>query len=122
MIKFVYKILPAFVIYTSDLPENKGGVANGFIVRIKPKYKLDNGILQHELVHVKQWYRTFTFHSFLYLFNKKYRLSSEVEAYKEQLKHYPDDRTNLFAKFIVEDYNLDVEQESIIQLLKEREE
>jgi hypothetical protein len=118
MIKFVYKILPAFVIYTSDLPENKGGVANGFIVRIKPKYKSDNGILQHELTHIKQWYRTFTFHSLLYLFNKKYRLSSEVEAYREQLKYYLDDRTDLFAKFIAEDYNLDVERDNVIGMLK----
>ena len=122
MIKLAYKFLPYLLFYTTNLPDNVGGIANGFIVRIKPKYKLDKGIHAHEEVHVKQWYKTLGFHSFLYKYSSKYRLNAEVEAYKEQLKYYLDDRTNLFAKFIVEDYNLDVEQESITQLLKEREE
>lgn len=118
IIKFVYKILPALVFYTKYLPENKGGVANGFIIRINPKYKIDYGILNHELTHVKQWYRTFTLHSFLYLFSKKYRLNSEIEAYKEQLKHYLNDRTELFADFICNNYDLNVNKELVIDLLK----
>ena len=116
--KTVYKFLPYFIFYTKNLPENIGGCTNAFIIRIKPKYKNDLGIHKHEIYHVKQWYRTCGLHSFLYLFSKKYKLKSEIEAYKEQLKYYPDDRTELFAKFICENYGLNVKKEEVIFALK----
>ena len=31
-------IFPALVFYTDNLPENKAGVANAFVIRIRPKY------------------------------------------------------------------------------------
>lgn len=107
--------------YTDKLPDGTGGQAWLWFVKIRPKYKDDRGIHAHELYHVSEFWKN-PLYPILYTWSKSYRLQSEVNAYREQLKYYPDDRTNLFAKFIVEDYNLDVEQESIIQLLKEREE
>jgi len=87
-------------------------------IRIKEKYKNDLGLHKHEIQHVKQWYKTFGLHSFLYIFSKTYRLKSEIEAYKEQLKYYPDNKIELFAEFICNNYNLNVKKEEIIKKLR----
>ena len=89
MIKFVYVIFPAFISYKEVDKEIKNYVSGCRIV-IQPKYKEDNGILQHELTHVKQWYRGGLFiSSWRYDESRKYRLQCEVEAYKNQMR-YPD--------------------------------
>jgi len=86
---FVYGILPALVFYTDSLKELVGGSTNGPIIRIRPRYKdVDAGILQHELTHVKQWYRTFATHGLWKLLFESYKLRSEVEAYKVQAQYY----------------------------------
>ncbi|MDD3938098.1 hypothetical protein [Rhodoferax sp.] len=59
----------------------------------------------------------FGLHSILYMASKRYRLWSEVSAYKEQLKHYTDDRRQLFAWFIYAHYGLDVTQDEAFKLL-----
>ena len=107
-----------FVFYVDSLPGNAGGVAQGFVIRILKKYKDDYGIYKHELVHVKQWFFTFGIHSLLYLIFDWYKLVSEVEAYREQLKHYDDDRTEMFASFIASDYGLSVSKEEVMEMLK----
>ena len=78
------------LVYTDRLPQNSNGCANGPIIRIRPAYEGDEGLLAHEKVHVSQWWRTLGFHSLLYLVSKKYRLQAEVEAYREQLKYNPE--------------------------------
>lgn len=91
MIKFVYKIFPAIVIYNDKLvPNGFGGYTRLFAIFLKNKYKTDEGLLQHELTHVKQFYRIPLLHSYLYMFSKKYRLKCEIEAYKVQLSYYTD--------------------------------
>ena len=106
-----------FVFYVDSLPPDVGGCANGFVIRILKKYKDDYGIYKHELVHVKQWFYTFGLHSLMYLIFDWYRMVSEVEAYAEQLKHYPDDRTKLFAEYISKYYKLNVTQDRAEELL-----
>ena len=106
------------VFYTDRfVPERSAGCACGPLIFIRPKYRNDHGLLAHEQVHVQQWLRTFGLHSFLYLFSKRYRLKSEVEAYLEQLKYSPGD-INLFAKYISKDYNLDITSAQALELLK----
>jgi len=80
-------VFPAIVLFTDNLPACSSGCANGPIIRIKPSHKDDKGIQAHELVHVRQWWRTFGFHSGLYLTRRCYRLHSEVEAYRKQLEY-----------------------------------
>lgn len=104
--------------YVKSLPPNVGGCANGPVIRILEKYRNDRGIYEHELVHVRQWFRTLGVHSLLYLFSKRYRFLSEVEAYKEQAKHYPDDRRELFAWFISRDYKLNIPATEALAMLK----
>lgn len=96
MIKFVYGCLPAIVIYNDSLvPEKFGGITWVFFILLREKYKTDQGILEHELVHVRQLYRTLFLSPLIYLRSKKYRLKCEVEAYRKQLSYYPDKADSL---------------------------
>ena len=102
--------------YTEKIKHN--GEARGPIILIKPQYREDKGLHKHEQVHVKQWFRTLGVHSILYLFSNSYRLKAEVEAYREQLKHYPDNRSLLFAHYLANDYGFEISQEEAMRLLK----
>ena len=122
MIKTVYKILPAFIIYTNKLSAAVfGGTSKFCFIKIRPRYKDDIGLLNHELTHVKQFYRLSIVHQYLNHFSKKYRLKIELEAYKNQLLSYPvEDRerkTLYFAKFLSERYGLDKTVDECYKLL-----
>lgn len=123
-----------FIIYTDRLPAEFAGCANAFVIRIRPKYKDDEGIYRHELKHVKQWFGGMVMgaivavafyqisdiaaltmlgyglcqHSLLYLVSPDYRLEAEAEAYAKQAQYYQDDRRGLFAEFIATSYGLDI--------------
>lgn len=128
---------PHLTFYTDNLPANFGGCANAFVVRIRPKYRDDAGIHAHEYEHVRQWYvgvalgalaaclmnlipsawaalwplalsAGCALHPLAYLLLPRYRLWAEAAAYRIQLRHYPDDRTRLFAGFIAANYGLGV--------------
>ena len=47
---------PQITIYTDDMPENSGGTAKAFLVKIRPKYRDDAGLHAHESRHVAQWW------------------------------------------------------------------
>lgn len=88
-IKFVYGIFPAFISYKEVDGDIKNYTSSCRIV-IQQKYKNDKGIFQHELTHIKQWYRGGLFiHSIRYKNNRTYRIQCEVEAYRNQMQ-YPD--------------------------------
>jgi len=120
-IKFVDGILPALVVYTKRVPKGSAGCANGPVIRILPSHKNDEGLLQHELIHVQQAYRLlFIFHALLYYFNDSYRLHAEVDAYRKQLEYSPDKAysANLFAGFICWNYNLQADRQEVENMLK----
>jgi hypothetical protein len=87
--------------------EGFAGIAKGPFIFIRPKHKGDRGLLEHEKVHVRQYWRCL----WTLGFRRKTKLQREVEAYREQLKWYSDDRTMLFAQFIATRYGLNVEPE-----------
>lgn len=105
--------------FTDDMPEGTGGYARAWFIRLRPKYINDWGIFEHEKFHVRQWYFTLGLHGLLYLLCKQYRLWSEVQAYKYQLSFPPYNVENkeLFAKFIAEDYKLDITKEEALKRL-----
>jgi hypothetical protein len=104
---FVYKILPALVHYTDNIKNGFGGIVNGPYVRIRPKYEgVDEGLFQHELTHVKQWYRTLGTHGIWYMCSETYRLNCEIEAYKVQASYYNYDAFPWMAKMIASKYNI----------------
>ena len=80
------------IIWTDDLPGWKGGVceyeAFKSVIKIRPKYKNDIGIQNHEKKHAEQYKKLFWIHSGLYMLNASYRLKAELEAYGEQVKAY----------------------------------
>lgn len=96
------------VIYT-NYGVRMGGITYGPLVLIKPKYKEDRGLLEHELTHTKQFWNPLKWF--------KGKLAWEVEAYREQLKWYPDDRSWQLAWFIANKYGLDITQEEAHKLL-----
>lgn len=107
------------VFYTNWLiPKRFAAYTRGPVIFIRPEYKHDTGLLQHELVHVRQWYRNPAFGLF-YRFSKKFRLKAEIEAYQEQLKYYQDDHSYLFAEFIANKYDLDITPEQAKSLLNQ---
>jgi len=134
-----------FTFYVRNLPVNVGGTTNGFVIRILEKYRHDEGIYRHELMHVKQWavwsllsipvayalYQLALFDylalailpcalpSALYRFVTSYRLWCEVEAYKEQARFYFDDRRPLFAEYIADSYDLKITPEQALKHLKD---
>ena len=120
-IKFVYAILPALVVYTEHVPEGSAGCANAMVVRIRTKYENDEGLLQHELTHVKQAYRLlFLFHALLYLLDDDYRLHAEVEAYRKQLEYSADKDADVarFAGFVCDKYGLRADRQAVENMLK----
>lgn len=113
-------IFPLLTIYTDNLPANFAGTAQAFVVKIRPKYKDDKGLHEHEYTHVKQWYKwlflwlLFTallvlgtyehlgltlaplaiagvgVHGLLYLLVPSYKFHAEAEAYAVQVKNGAD--------------------------------
>ena len=101
------------------VPEGAGACARGPVIFIRPKYRGDFGIYKHELEHVKQSFiGLFIFHALLYLLVPEYRLWCEVQAYKEQAKHYTDDRIPKFAGYISKYYRLNISVEDVEKLLR----
>jgi hypothetical protein len=115
-----------------------GGRSIGPVILIRPYLREDYGIYRHELVHVIQWLvLTLVTGAALYFihpalvglsigtfgalhrFVPKFRLWAEVQAYREQAKHYKDDRVTKFAGYLADSYDLDITtKEAEIRLRK----
>lgn len=118
------------VIYTDSnilIPKKFGAFTRGFFIFVRIKYKDDTALLEHELVHVRQFWRTFGLSLLLYSLSKKYRLAAEVEAYQTQLQVHErmDTLTSeemdavrlLYADFISTKYRLDISTVDAYRLL-----
>lgn len=101
---------------TDDLPEGTGGQAKFWFIKIRTQYKDDKGILEHEKVHVMQFWDYGIFHSLLYTFCATYRLWAEIQAYKVQLTYNPEYR-DWYAQRITEMYNVTITKEEVLQKL-----
>ena len=108
-IKLAY-FFPVPVFYVSRLGDGFAGKSFGFFILIKKLYKNDIGLLKHELMHCKQFYRTLGIHAFLYKFSRPYRYQCELEAYKEQLRYSDQQSKSLikFATFLATKYDLPI--------------
>ena len=104
--------------FTDEMPANVGGYAYGRrLICIRHKYRDDRGILEHEIKHIQQAWSN-PWHGLFYMYSDTYKLRCELDAYKIQATFYSDDRLPLFAKFIAEDYGLDISQEHALELLR----
>ena len=108
--------LPALVSYSDDLPAEMGAMTLTFFVVIRPKYRGDQGLHEHQLEHVVQWYAVLAamlflafmaffqgqggiaaglalasigMHGLLYRRSRRFRLLSETQAFSRQML-FPD--------------------------------
>ena len=93
------------------------GTTYGFLIFIKPEYKDDRGLLEHEKLHVKHFLLSLGLSAILYRFSKRFRLWTEVQCYKVQLRYSPG-LEDLFASFIADRYKLKITQQEALEMLK----
>jgi len=99
----------SLVFYTEwFIPKRFGAYTIGPVCLIRTKYKEDRGLLTHELTHVKQFWSNPIMFPLRYYFSKEARLKYEAQAYKQQLEYYTTDLTELFATFLVMNYDLGI--------------
>ena len=118
-------MFPYLIIPSTFIPRRFAAFVFGFIIFIRPSYKNNIPLIEHEKVHVHQFWRTFCTHGIWYHFNKDYRLRSEVDGYamqikvREELGMTPD--YERLAKYIVDFYGLDITiEEAKALLVKQR--
>ena len=78
------------VVYTDLIPTRFAGYTLGFVILLRPKFKDDIALLEHEKIHVNQFWRTFGLFGIAYKLSKAYRLKYELEAYTKQLEFCVD--------------------------------
>ena len=106
-----------FVFYTNlFVGANHGAETYGPFIFIRPEHKGKVALLEHEKVHVKQFWRNPLF-GIAYILSKKARLGYEAEAYREQLKYDPG-KEEVFSGFLVNNYNLGITKEEALAALK----
>lgn len=132
-----------WVKYSDEVPEHFGGLASGPLIRIRPKYKGDAGLLEHEKTHVRQWYALTvlglvsaaalvllvspelwptigaapSLHLLLYKFQRPYRRWCEVKAYRKQVAVGGYLSNNFAVTALIEKYDLKLSADKARALL-----
>jgi hypothetical protein len=107
------------VIFTDNfIPAKFAGYTYGPISFIRPKYKDDTGLIEHEKTHQKQFWNTLGLAILFYTFSSTSRYKYELEAYRVQLKYSPG-AVDKFALMLATCYNVNVtEAQARADLLK----
>ena len=108
------------VLYTDlFLGKWRQGRSLGPIVIIHPESKKDRTLLDHELVHSKQWWCSLGLQSILYTFSKKHRLKYEIEAYKTKYDRISNKRWAIcnITDLLHRHYKLDMTKDQILKEL-----
>lgn len=106
------------VFYTDRfIPKRYDAYTIGPLVLIRPHQIRNRGLLEHERVHVRQFWRTLGLVGLGRLVSKRYRLACEVEAYREQLKWTGPAQTVTFAYYLCRNYGLDITREQAMKEL-----
>ena len=107
----------SIVVYTDRLiPARFAGYTIGPVILIRPSHRWDRGLLEHERVHVAQFWRTLGLCGIGCLLSRRYRLRCEVDAYREQLRwaSSPVAASRLFARFLAQNYDLRISEEQAL--------
>ena len=104
------------VTYTDDMPEGFAGTAKFWFIKIRPEYKDDIGLFEHEKEHVRQFWMFSIFHCLAYGRLKRYTLWCEVRAYRKQLRYSPENLEK-YGGFISTKYGLDITKDEASALL-----
>lgn len=106
------------VIYTNRLiPDRYDAYTIGPIILIREHQVGNRGLLEHERVHVRQFWRTLGMCGIGRLLSRRYRLRCEVEAYREQLKWTGPAHVAAFSYYLCRNYGLDITHEQAMREL-----
>ena len=111
---------PEKIFYTVELEKWTGGVCNYNLfskptIKLRPKYRDDEGIKNHELAHARQYGRLLWLHPLLLSFGW-YRLFTELQAYREQVKAYnytTKSEYDWIVNSLYSKYNIDMDKKKI---------
>jgi len=116
-IRLIWNFIPIPVFITNWMPERFAGYHIVDIVLIRPQYKDDEGLIQHELTHVKQNLRTLFWSGIKHYWDKNHRLNRECEAYAVQLQYVPDEDYEVmktrFVNYMYTKYDLGMSKKFI---------
>ena len=109
-IRLIWKFIPIVIFISNWMPKRFSGYHLGATVIIRPEYADDEGLIQHELTHVKQNIRTLGLSGIRQIWDKNHKLNRECEAYAVQLTHvnkkdYEVLKTR-FVNYMYSKYNL----------------
>ena len=109
-IRLIWNFIPILIFITNWMPKKFSGYHVGCLVLIRPDYKDDEGLIQHELTHVKQNIRTLGWSGIKQIWNKNHKLNRECEAYAVQLEYVPvkqyDTMKTRFVNYMYTKYDL----------------
>lgn len=107
------------VIFTDlFVPKEFDGYTYLCFALIRPQYKNDKGLIEHEKTHVKQFWKAPFIHGLLYRFSDVYRLKSEVEAYRAQIKVEANPNVYRYATMLSKNYGLKLTVNDAKELLE----
>jgi hypothetical protein len=90
------------------------------MIQIKKSCRDDASLLVHELVHVRQLWRTGWLHVLMYWLSPDYRLKAEVEAFREQLRANGGKGKFAAALCLTKNYNLKLPFNIALSLLSDK--
>lgn len=118
-ISLIYNIVPIPIFYSFWIMD-RAAISLGLFIVVSKDLKHDKTTIQHELVHCKQFYRTLGLHMILYSISDKYRLNSEIEAYRKTIEvagYTEQSQSEWIVKSIYKDYELSITKAEIRELL-----
>ncbi|CAG2143571.1 hypothetical protein [Cupriavidus numazuensis] len=97
------------------VPRGFDGFTPGPLILLRPG--ASHALIEHEKVHVRQFWRSWGLMGVLYLLSRRWRLRYEVEAYREQLRHCPPDAARSMAHMLSTKYRLNITEDEAYRLL-----
>ena len=110
--RMIYGIIWVPIFFTDRfVPDNMDGLCCGLFILIRPDYKDDRPLLEHELQHCRQCWRTLWLHVPLYFWSRRYRWHAETDAFAVQVRSGGSYRNAVYR--IARYYNLGVSEREV---------
>ncbi len=121
----IWKLVPVPVFTLESMPGRLVGLCLGPIVLVREDYADDWPTIVHELTHCRQFWRGFALlHLLRYYSSRRYRLRSEVEAFRAELAVCdPGERRQRLkdsARALSSSYSLGLDADACLLLLSSR--
>lgn len=116
-VQFVYGILPVLIGSNSDiLPKGTTAIQRGMFIFVEPSLLNNDIIINHEIIHAKQYYRTISVSYWWALISERHLADVEAEAYVTEANSPKD--FNRLADLIKEEYAPSIDKEYITNRLQ----